>query len=90
MGKCKKDLEFLFCNLGRYRSITKQFFRKADAVVVMYDITNQHTFTAVKSWLANVQVKTQQSVQELARANCKCSFLFDPLYWFSLFVEFFF
>ncbi|XP_062860863.1 EF-hand calcium-binding domain-containing protein 4B [Trichomycterus rosablanca] len=39
----------------RYRSITKQFFRKADAVVVMYDITNEQTFRAVKSWLANVQ-----------------------------------
>ncbi|XP_076841951.1 EF-hand calcium-binding domain-containing protein 4B isoform X2 [Brachyhypopomus gauderio] len=39
----------------RYRSITKQFFRKADGVVVMYDITNEQTFTAVRSWLASVQ-----------------------------------
>ncbi|MCI4379081.1 hypothetical protein PGIGA_G00223840 [Pangasianodon gigas] len=39
----------------RYRSITKQFFRKADGVVVMYDITCEQTFTAVRSWLASVQ-----------------------------------
>ncbi|ETE58821.1 Ras-related protein Rab-44, partial [Ophiophagus hannah] len=30
----------------RYRSITKQFFRKADGVVVMYDVTAQDTFVA--------------------------------------------
>ncbi|XP_060778896.1 EF-hand calcium-binding domain-containing protein 4B isoform X2 [Neoarius graeffei] len=39
----------------RYRSITKQFFRKADGVVVMYDITSEQTFTAVRSWLDSVQ-----------------------------------
>ncbi|XP_023647111.1 EF-hand calcium-binding domain-containing protein 4B-like isoform X2 [Paramormyrops kingsleyae] len=39
----------------RYRSITKQFFRKADGVIVMYDITSQQTFLAVRQWLASVQ-----------------------------------
>lgn len=40
----------------RYRSITKQFFRKADGVVVMYDVTVEESFRAVKPWFANVQV----------------------------------
>ncbi|KAL7976305.1 hypothetical protein Chor_002524 [Crotalus horridus] len=35
----------------RYRSITKQFFRKADGVVVMYDVTAQDTFVSVKQWM---------------------------------------
>ncbi|XP_046878755.1 EF-hand calcium-binding domain-containing protein 4B [Hypomesus transpacificus] len=39
----------------RYRSITKQFFRKADGVVVMYDVTMEDSFKAVRPWLANVQ-----------------------------------
>ncbi|XP_048877095.1 EF-hand calcium-binding domain-containing protein 4B-like isoform X2 [Brienomyrus brachyistius] len=39
----------------RYRSITKQFFRKADGVIVMYDVTSQQTFMAVRQWLASVQ-----------------------------------
>uniref|UniRef100_A0A1A7XFB5 EF-hand calcium binding domain 4Bb n=1 Tax=Iconisemion striatum TaxID=60296 RepID=A0A1A7XFB5_9TELE len=30
----------------RYRSITKQFFRKADGVVVMYDVTVEESFKA--------------------------------------------
>lgn len=41
----------------RYRSITKQFFRKADGVVVMYDITAEQSFTAVRQWLTSVKVK---------------------------------
>ncbi|XP_035645696.2 EF-hand calcium-binding domain-containing protein 4B-like isoform X2 [Oncorhynchus keta] len=39
----------------RYRSITKQFFRKADGVVVIYDITAEQSFTAVRQWLTSVQ-----------------------------------
>uniref|UniRef100_A0A8C8I4B9 EF-hand domain-containing protein n=1 Tax=Oncorhynchus tshawytscha TaxID=74940 RepID=A0A8C8I4B9_ONCTS len=39
----------------RYRSITKQFFRKADGVVVIYDITAEQSFSAVRQWLTSVQ-----------------------------------
>ncbi|XP_064175419.1 EF-hand calcium-binding domain-containing protein 4B isoform X2 [Anguilla rostrata] len=39
----------------RYRSITKQFFRKVDGVVVMYDITAEQSFTAVRQWLSSVR-----------------------------------
>ncbi|XP_058479982.1 EF-hand calcium-binding domain-containing protein 4B isoform X2 [Solea solea] len=39
----------------RYRSITKQFFRKADGVVVLYDVTVEESFRAVRPWLTNVQ-----------------------------------
>uniref|UniRef100_A0AAY4E4T6 EF-hand domain-containing protein n=1 Tax=Denticeps clupeoides TaxID=299321 RepID=A0AAY4E4T6_9TELE len=41
----------------RYRSITKQFFRKADGVVIVYDVTTEQSFTAVRHWLASVQVE---------------------------------
>uniref|UniRef100_A0A668UU45 EF-hand domain-containing protein n=1 Tax=Oreochromis aureus TaxID=47969 RepID=A0A668UU45_OREAU len=43
------------CLSCRYRSITKQFFRKADGVVVMYDITTEESFTAVRQWLTSVK-----------------------------------
>uniref|UniRef100_A0A3Q3KWN6 EF-hand domain-containing protein n=1 Tax=Mastacembelus armatus TaxID=205130 RepID=A0A3Q3KWN6_9TELE len=39
----------------RYRSITKQFFRKADGVAVMYDITAEQSFTSVRQWLTSVK-----------------------------------
>uniref|UniRef100_W5KSU0 Calcium release activated channel regulator 2Ab n=1 Tax=Astyanax mexicanus TaxID=7994 RepID=W5KSU0_ASTMX len=38
-----------------YRSITKQFFRKADGVVVLYDVTMQSSFRSVHPWLVSIQ-----------------------------------
>lgn len=55
---CYKVTDAHSC-VNRYRSITKQFFRKADGVVVMYDVTVQESFKAVRPWLINVQVWDQ-------------------------------
>ncbi|XP_036374436.1 ras and EF-hand domain-containing protein homolog [Megalops cyprinoides] len=53
----------------RYRSITKQFFRKADGVVVMYDITSVQTFTAVRQWLTSVQEGAGEDVPIMLLGN---------------------
>uniref|UniRef100_A0A8C6YND2 Uncharacterized protein n=1 Tax=Nothoprocta perdicaria TaxID=30464 RepID=A0A8C6YND2_NOTPE len=44
----------------RFRSITKQYFRKADGILVMYDITAECSFTAVRNWMSSVQVRAGQ------------------------------
>ncbi|KAM7367149.1 hypothetical protein PAMP_015073 [Pampus punctatissimus] len=53
----------------RYRSITKQFFRKADGVVVMYDVTVLESFKAVQPWLTNVQEAAGEGVPVLLLGN---------------------
>ncbi|XP_051499348.1 EF-hand calcium-binding domain-containing protein 4B [Apus apus] len=53
----------------RYRSITKQFFRKADGIIVMYDITAKDTFTAVKQWLISIEETTGENVPVLLLGN---------------------
>ncbi|XP_009078542.1 PREDICTED: EF-hand calcium-binding domain-containing protein 4B [Acanthisitta chloris] len=53
----------------RYRSITKQFFRKADGVIVMYDITAKDTFLAVKQWLISVEEAAGESMPLLLLGN---------------------
>uniref|UniRef100_A0A672HH34 Calcium release activated channel regulator 2Ab n=1 Tax=Salarias fasciatus TaxID=181472 RepID=A0A672HH34_SALFA len=53
----------------RYRSITKQFFRKADGVVVMYDVTVVESFKAVRPWLANVQEAAGEGIPILLLGN---------------------
>ncbi|XP_026143009.1 ras and EF-hand domain-containing protein homolog isoform X2 [Carassius auratus] len=53
----------------RYRSITKQFFRKADGVVVVYDITNEQTFTAVRHWLTSVQEGAGEDIPIMLLGN---------------------
>lgn len=35
----------------RFRSITKSYFRKADGVVLMYDVTSECTFLNIRQWL---------------------------------------
>ncbi|XP_038275735.1 EF-hand calcium-binding domain-containing protein 4B [Dermochelys coriacea] len=53
----------------RYRSISKQFFRKADGVIVMYDITAKDTFTAVKQWLVSIEEVTGENIPVLLLGN---------------------
>lgn len=43
----------------RFRSITKQYFRKADGILVMYDVTAECSFTAVRNWMSSVQVRAE-------------------------------
>ncbi|XP_030575983.1 ras and EF-hand domain-containing protein [Archocentrus centrarchus] len=53
----------------RYRSITKQFFRKAEGVVVMYDVTVEESFKAVQPWLTNVQEAAGEGIPILLLGN---------------------
>ncbi|XP_061679317.1 EF-hand calcium-binding domain-containing protein 4B [Syngnathoides biaculeatus] len=53
----------------RYRSITNQFFRKADGVVVMYDITVEQSFTAVRQWLTSVKEGSGEDVTLMLLGN---------------------
>ncbi|XP_076058548.1 uncharacterized protein LOC143035566 [Oratosquilla oratoria] len=46
----------------RYRSLTKQYYRKADAVVVIYDVTNLQSFQHVLDWVGAVKEDTGEIV----------------------------
>lgn len=53
----------------RFYSITEQFFRKADGMVVMYDVTSRQTFTAVRRWLNCIQEKVMDDIIILLLGN---------------------
>ncbi|XP_053943878.1 ras-related protein Rab-44 isoform X3 [Cuculus canorus] len=53
----------------RYHSITKQFFRKADGVVLMYDITSEYSFSDVRYWLSCIQEGAEDGVAILLLGN---------------------
>ncbi|XP_075066297.1 EF-hand calcium-binding domain-containing protein 4B [Mixophyes fleayi] len=53
----------------RYRSITKQFFRKADGVIVMYEIISKDSFTAVRQWLTSVEEGAGENIPILLLGN---------------------
>lgn len=41
----------------RFHSITTQYYRKADGILVMYDVTQSTSLMAVRNWLDQVQVR---------------------------------
>ncbi|XP_042268066.1 EF-hand calcium-binding domain-containing protein 4A [Thunnus maccoyii] len=41
----------------RFRSITEQYYRKADGILAMYDVTHSPSFTAVRGWMDSVKEK---------------------------------
>ncbi|XP_044299924.1 uncharacterized protein LOC123030225 isoform X2 [Varanus komodoensis] len=53
----------------RYHSLTKQFFRKADGVVLMYDITSEYSFANVRYWLHCIQEGAGKGVIILLLGN---------------------
>ena len=40
----------------RFQSVTKAYYRGAHGVILMYDITQEESFIAVKSWINSIQV----------------------------------
>uniref|UniRef100_A0A9L0SBF9 Calcium release activated channel regulator 2A n=1 Tax=Equus caballus TaxID=9796 RepID=A0A9L0SBF9_HORSE len=53
----------------RYRCITQQFFRKADGVIVMYDLTARQSFLSVRQWLSSVEEAVGDCIPVLLLGN---------------------
>ncbi|EFP03841.1 hypothetical protein CRE_28753 [Caenorhabditis remanei] len=45
----------------RFRSITKQYFRKADGVVLMFDVTSEQSFLNVRNWIDSVRAGVDEA-----------------------------
>ena len=39
----------------RYKSITPNFIKNANGIILIYDITNQNTFDHIDAWLESIQ-----------------------------------
>ena len=42
----------------RFKAITKSFFKAADGIIFVYDITKKSTFTNIKNWFQDAESKT--------------------------------
>ncbi|CAN7992410.1 unnamed protein product, partial [Ixodes pacificus] len=38
-----------------FRSITKQYYRRADGVILVYDVTSETSFKNIRGWMCNLQ-----------------------------------
>lgn len=40
----------------RFQSVTKAYYRGAQGIILVYDISQEESFIAVKSWISTIQV----------------------------------
>jgi GTPase SAR1 family protein len=46
----------LFLGQERFRSVTKTYFRRADGVMLLYDVTSDRSFSSVRHWVESIDV----------------------------------
>uniref|UniRef100_A0A1I8ES21 Ras family protein n=2 Tax=Wuchereria bancrofti TaxID=6293 RepID=A0A1I8ES21_WUCBA len=60
----------------RFRSITEQYFRKADGVILMYDVTSERSFLNVRNWINSVKAGVDESCVMCLVGNKEFGMLF--------------
>ncbi|XP_060076338.1 ras-related protein Rab-13-like [Ylistrum balloti] len=53
----------------RFESITKQFYRRAQGILLVYDITSRQSFEAVPKWLSYIHQFANEDVQIMLLGN---------------------
>jgi len=53
----------------RYRNITANYYRNAQGIVLVYDITNRKSFEAIDTWIAQIHVHALESVNKILIGN---------------------
>lgn len=53
----------------KFRSITQSYYRNADAVIMVFDITNRGSFASIPQWLVDVQRYTSKNVIKVLVGN---------------------
>ncbi|CAL8272491.1 unnamed protein product [Merluccius merluccius] len=53
----------------RYQTITTQYYRRAQGIVLVYDITNEPSFQHITSWASDVDEKAPDHIQRILVGN---------------------
>ena len=50
----------------RYKSLTKGFFRNAQGIMVVYDVTNSETFENLKYWINSIKTHMDSEIDKIS------------------------
>ncbi|XP_042331365.1 ras-related protein Rab-18-B-like [Sceloporus undulatus] len=53
----------------RFRTLTPSYYRGAQGVILVYDVTNRETFVGLESWLQELEVYTKRNVVKMLVGN---------------------
>jgi len=53
----------------KYRAITKNLFLKVQGVLIVYDITNENSFSSLKSWVKTIKDECGKQMQMVIVGN---------------------
>uniref|UniRef100_A0A183BLX5 Ras-related protein Rab-26 n=1 Tax=Globodera pallida TaxID=36090 RepID=A0A183BLX5_GLOPA len=70
LDRCKVKLQ-IWDTAGqeRFRSLTASYYRDADALLLVYDVTKRSSFDNIRDWLAQVKEYAKESVQLILVGN---------------------
>ena len=49
----------------RYKSLTKGFFRNAQGIMIVYDVTNSETFENLKFWIQSIKSQMESEINKI-------------------------
>ena len=49
----------------RYKSLTKGFFRNAQGIMIVYDVTNSETFENLKYWINSIKTHMDSEIEKI-------------------------
>ena len=56
----------------RYRSIVQNYYKGADGIILMYDITNKNSFESIEQWINNIKESSNYENIGLVVVGNKC------------------
>ena len=68
-GQVQYTYAFLSPAFCRFNSLPPSYFRRADVVVLVYDVIEEISFLNVKSWMKTIYVSTHCFFQSLSRCS---------------------
>lgn len=53
----------------RYRNITANYYRNAQGIMLVYDVTNRKSFEAIDAWISQIDLHAGESVNKILIGN---------------------